>query len=111
MHMNDRASFSKGRVILVSHAVTKKLGMFRDGTAEVHLNVLNGDGVRPTTYQEGGERSVHGHLQMHRQHHRADRRRIPASLVGGDDVASNCVPLKASCTIGAPQAPGIKAGG
>jgi rare lipoprotein A len=46
VRINDRAPFAKGRIILVSRAAAEELGMMQDGTAEVRLTVLDGDGAR-----------------------------------------------------------------
>lgn len=46
VRVNDRASFAKGRVILVSRAAAEELGMLHDGTAEVRLTLVDDDGSR-----------------------------------------------------------------
>lgn len=53
VRINDRASFARGRVILVSRAAAEKLGMIHDGTAQVRLNILDSDSVRPARCQDG----------------------------------------------------------
>lgn len=46
VRVNDRGSFARGRVILVSRAAAEELGMIHDGTAHVRLSVLVGDQAR-----------------------------------------------------------------
>jgi len=46
VRINDRASFGRGRVILVSRAAAEELGMIHDGTANVRLTVLDDGGSR-----------------------------------------------------------------
>lgn len=46
VRINDRASFARGRVILVSRAAAEELGMINHGTADVRLTVLEDDGSR-----------------------------------------------------------------
>ena len=43
VRINDRGPFSRGRVIDVSHAAAKEIGMHRSGTARVKLALLNDD--------------------------------------------------------------------
>jgi rare lipoprotein A len=46
VRINDRASFARDRVILVSRAAAEELGMIHDGTARVRLGVVVGDQAR-----------------------------------------------------------------
>ncbi len=46
VRINDRASFARGRVILVSRSAAEELDMIRHGTANVRLTVLGDDGNR-----------------------------------------------------------------
>jgi len=46
VRINDRGSFARGRVILVSRAAAEELGMIHDGTAHVRLSVVEGDQAR-----------------------------------------------------------------
>lgn len=46
VRINDRGSFKRGRVILVSRAAAEHLGMIHDGTVDVRLTVLNDSGSR-----------------------------------------------------------------
>lgn len=41
VRINDRGPFSRGRVIDVSHAAAREIGMHRSGTARVKLALLN----------------------------------------------------------------------
>ena len=43
VRINDRGPFSHGRVIDVSHAAAREIGMHRSGTARVKLALLNND--------------------------------------------------------------------
>ncbi|WP_331458866.1 MULTISPECIES: septal ring lytic transglycosylase RlpA family protein [unclassified Sphingopyxis] len=43
VRINDRGPFSRGRVIDVSHAAAREIGMQRSGTARVKLALLNDD--------------------------------------------------------------------
>jgi rare lipoprotein A len=43
VRINDRGPFSHGRVIDVSHAAAREIGMHRSGTARVKLVLLNDD--------------------------------------------------------------------
>ena len=43
VRINDRGPFSHGRVIDVSHAAAREIGMHRSGTARVRLALLNDD--------------------------------------------------------------------
>lgn len=43
VRINDRGPFSHGRVIDVSHAAARQIGMHRSGTARVKLALLNAD--------------------------------------------------------------------
>ena len=43
VRINDRGPFSRGRVIDVSHAAAKEIGMHRSGTARVKLALLTDD--------------------------------------------------------------------
>lgn len=43
VRINDRGPFSHGRVIDVSHAAAREIGMHRSGTARVKLALLNDD--------------------------------------------------------------------
>ncbi|MGH6694663.1 MAG: septal ring lytic transglycosylase RlpA family protein [Sphingopyxis sp.] len=43
VRINDRGPFSRGRVIDVSHAAAREIGMHRSGTARVKLALLNDD--------------------------------------------------------------------
>ena len=43
VRINDRGPFSRGRVIDVSHAAAREIGMHRSGTARVKLALLNND--------------------------------------------------------------------
>lgn len=43
VRINDRGPFSHGRVIDVSHAAAREIGMHRSGTARVTLALLNDD--------------------------------------------------------------------
>ena len=43
VRINDRGPFSRGRVIDISHAAAKEIGMHRSGTARVKLALLNDD--------------------------------------------------------------------
>lgn len=43
VRINDRGPFSRGRVIDVSHAAARQIGMHRSGTARVKLALLNAD--------------------------------------------------------------------
>ncbi|NIJ38743.1 rare lipoprotein A [Sphingopyxis panaciterrae] len=43
VRINDRGPFSRGRVIDVSHAAARQIGMHRSGTARVKLALLNND--------------------------------------------------------------------
>jgi rare lipoprotein A len=43
VRINDRGPFAHGRVIDVSHAAAREIGMHRSGTARVKLALLNGD--------------------------------------------------------------------
>lgn len=43
VRINDRGPFSHGRVIDVSHAAARQIGMHRSGTARVKLALLNDD--------------------------------------------------------------------
>lgn len=53
VRVNDRGSFARGRVILVSRAAAEELGMIDDGTAHVRLRVVDGD--QPRTGHCGDE--------------------------------------------------------
>ncbi|WP_260581540.1 septal ring lytic transglycosylase RlpA family protein [Sphingopyxis sp. PET50] len=41
VRVNDRGPFGRGRVIDISHAAAKEIGMHRSGTARVRLALLN----------------------------------------------------------------------
>ena len=43
VRINDRGPFSRGRVIDISHAAARRIGMHRSGTARVKLALLNND--------------------------------------------------------------------
>jgi rare lipoprotein A len=43
VRINDRGPFAHGRVIDVSHAAAREIGMHRSGTARVKLALLNDD--------------------------------------------------------------------
>ncbi|WP_411340034.1 septal ring lytic transglycosylase RlpA family protein [Sphingopyxis sp. J-6] len=43
VRINDRGPFSRGRVIDISHAAARQIGMHRSGTARVKLALLNAD--------------------------------------------------------------------
>ena len=43
VHINDRGPFSRGRVIDVSHAAAREIGMHRSGTAKVSMTLLDAD--------------------------------------------------------------------
>ena len=43
VEINDRGPFSRGRVIDISHAAAREIGMHRSGTARVKLALLNDD--------------------------------------------------------------------
>jgi rare lipoprotein A len=43
VRINDRGPFSRGRVIDVSQAAAREIGMHRSGTARVKLALLNDD--------------------------------------------------------------------
>jgi rare lipoprotein A len=43
VRINDRGPFSRGRVIDISHAAAREIGMHRSGTARVKLALLNDD--------------------------------------------------------------------
>jgi rare lipoprotein A len=43
VRINDRGPFSRGRVIDISHAAAREIGMHRSGTARVKLALLNAD--------------------------------------------------------------------
>ena len=43
VRINDRGPFSRGRVIDVSHAAAREIGMHRSGTARVKLALLDND--------------------------------------------------------------------
>lgn len=43
VRINDRGPFHRGRVIDVSHAAAREIGMHRSGTARVKLALLNDD--------------------------------------------------------------------
>ncbi|MBA3940081.1 MAG: septal ring lytic transglycosylase RlpA family lipoprotein [Sphingopyxis sp.] len=43
VRINDRGPFSRGRVIDVSHAAAREIGMHRSGTARVKLALLDDD--------------------------------------------------------------------
>ena len=43
VRINDRGPFSRGRVIDISHAAARQIGMHRSGTARVKLALLNQD--------------------------------------------------------------------
>ncbi|MBL0913951.1 MAG: septal ring lytic transglycosylase RlpA family protein [Sphingopyxis sp.] len=43
IRINDRGPFSRGRVIDISHAAAREIGMHRSGTARVKLALLNDD--------------------------------------------------------------------
>ena len=43
VRINDRGPFSHGRVIDISHAAAREIGMHRSGTARVKLALLNDD--------------------------------------------------------------------
>ena len=43
VRINDRGPFSRGRVIDISHAAAREIGMHRSGTARVKLALLNND--------------------------------------------------------------------
>lgn len=49
LHINDRGPFAGGRVLDVSYAAARELGMLRRGTTRVRIEVLEGLPVRPTT--------------------------------------------------------------
>lgn len=54
VRINDRGSFARGRVILVSRAAAEDLGMIHDGTADVRLTVLDDDGSQVGTCGDAG---------------------------------------------------------
>ena len=41
VRVNDRGPFKKGRIIDLSYAAAKKLGMIKKGTAEVYVQAIN----------------------------------------------------------------------
>ena len=43
VRINDRGPFSRGRVIDISHAAAREIGMHRSGTARVKLALLSDD--------------------------------------------------------------------
>jgi len=43
VRINDRGPFSRGRIIDISHAAAREIGMHRSGTARVKLALLNDD--------------------------------------------------------------------
>src|SRR3546814_18623141 len=43
VRINDRGPFSRGRVIDVSHAAAREIGMQRSGTARVSMTLLDAD--------------------------------------------------------------------
>ena len=43
VRINDRGPFSRSRVIDISHAAARQIGMHRSGTARVKLALLNTD--------------------------------------------------------------------
>ena len=43
VRINDRGPFSRGRIIDISHAAARQIGMHRSGTARVKLALLNAD--------------------------------------------------------------------
>lgn len=43
VRINDRGPFSRSRVIDISHAAARQIGMHRSGTARVKLALLNND--------------------------------------------------------------------
>ncbi|HJS12390.1 septal ring lytic transglycosylase RlpA family protein [Sphingopyxis sp.] len=43
VRINDRGPFARGRVIDVSHAAAREIGMHRSGTARVKLSLLSDD--------------------------------------------------------------------
>ena len=43
VRINDRGPFSRGRVIDISHAAARQIGMHRSGTARVKLALLDND--------------------------------------------------------------------
>jgi peptidoglycan lytic transglycosylase len=45
VRINDRGPFRKGRVIDLSYAAARKLGLVRDGVAKVRLEVLRDEGL------------------------------------------------------------------
>jgi peptidoglycan lytic transglycosylase len=49
VRINDRGPFAKGRVIDLSYAAAREVGVFGPGTAEVELRVLGADPAAQTT--------------------------------------------------------------
>jgi rare lipoprotein A len=41
VRVNDRGPFKKGRIIDLSYAAAKKLGIIKKGTAEVYVQAIN----------------------------------------------------------------------
>jgi len=74
VRINDRGSFARGRVILVSRAAAEELGMIHDGTAHVRLSVVEGDHAR--TGRCGDDEKV------------AEREVAPEASTVGDMVAT-----------------------
>lgn len=40
VRVNDRGPFAKGRIVDLSYAAAKKLGMIKDGTAKVRIEIV-----------------------------------------------------------------------
>lgn len=43
VRINDRGPFGRGRVIDISHAAAREIGMHRSGTAKVRMTLVDGD--------------------------------------------------------------------
>jgi rare lipoprotein A len=50
VRINDRGPFAKGRVIDLSYAAAREVGVFGPGTAEVELRVIGADPAAETTH-------------------------------------------------------------
>jgi rare lipoprotein A len=52
VRINDRGPFRRGRVIDVSYAAARRLGLVRSGVAKVRIQVLAGEGLAGETRDE-----------------------------------------------------------
>ena len=52
VRINDRGPFKRGRVIDVSYAAARRLGLVRSGVAKVRIQVLEGEGLARETGDE-----------------------------------------------------------